>query len=83
MLDIALFREDKGGNPEKVRESQRRRHAPVEWVDEVIALDKEWVKRRYEVDQLNKKMGALQKQIGEKKKVQTAAPTPLLFIHGG
>jgi len=82
MLDIALFREDKGGNPEKVRESQRRRHAPVEWVDEVIALDKEWVKRRYEVDQLNKKMGALQKQIGEKKKVQTA-PTPFVHLIGG
>ena len=69
MLDIALFRDDKGGNSEAVRESQRRRHAPVEWVDEVIALDKEWIRLRYETDQLNKKMGALQKQIGEKKKV--------------
>jgi len=40
MLDILLFREDKGGNPELIRESQRRRNAPVETVDEVIALDK-------------------------------------------
>ena len=38
-LDIALFREDQGGNPDLVRESQRRRHKDPEVVDEVIALD--------------------------------------------
>ncbi|PKA51966.1 Serine--tRNA ligase [Apostasia shenzhenica] len=42
MLDINLFREDKGNDPERVRESQRRRGAPVELVDEVIRLDKAW-----------------------------------------
>lgn len=41
-LDIALFREDKGGNPDLVRESQRRRYESVELVDEVIQKDKEW-----------------------------------------
>lgn len=45
MLDINLFRVDKGGNPEVVRESQRKRGASVEVVDEIIALDREWVKR--------------------------------------
>lgn len=45
MLDINLFREEKGHNPELVRESQRRRFASVEIVDEVIDLDKEWRKR--------------------------------------
>ena len=45
MLDINEFREDKGGNPEKIRESQRRRHASVELVDEIIELDRSWVKR--------------------------------------
>lgn len=44
MLDINLFRVDKGGNPEVVRESQRRRGKPVEVVDEIITLDREWVK---------------------------------------
>lgn len=44
MLDINLFRVDKGGNPEIVRESQRRRGKPVEIVDEIITLDREWVK---------------------------------------
>lgn len=46
MLDINLFIEDRGGNPEIVRESQRRRGASVEIVDEVIALYKEWVKSK-------------------------------------
>lgn len=38
MLDVEDFITERGGNPEKVRESQRRRGAPVELVDEVIAL---------------------------------------------
>lgn len=42
MLDINLFREEKGGNPEVVRDSQRRRFKPVERVDEVIAADQYW-----------------------------------------
>jgi hypothetical protein len=29
---------ERGGNPEKIRESQRRRHADPKAVDEVIAL---------------------------------------------
>jgi hypothetical protein len=51
MLDINLFRKEKGGDPELVRESQRRRFADakpdeieknVGLVDEVIALDEAW-----------------------------------------
>lgn len=38
MLDIEDFIEERGGNPEKIRESQRRRNESVELVDEVIAL---------------------------------------------
>ena len=45
MLDINLFREDKGGNPEMIRESQRRRFTDVAIVDEIIQLDQEWRKR--------------------------------------
>lgn len=33
---------DKGGDPEVVRESQRRRFADVAVVDQVIELDQEW-----------------------------------------
>ena len=38
MLDVVDFIVEKGGNPEAVRESQRRRHAPEEAVADVIAL---------------------------------------------
>lgn len=38
MLDVNDFIAERGGNPEKIRESQRRRFANVEVVDEVIAL---------------------------------------------
>jgi len=38
MLDVFDFIVDKGGNPERIKESQRRRYAPETAVDEVIAL---------------------------------------------
>lgn len=46
MLDINLLRVEKGGNPEIVRESQRKRGSNVALVDEIIALDKDWVTGR-------------------------------------
>ena len=42
MLDIVLFRVDQGGNPDLVRESQRRRYADVSLVDKVIEADDKW-----------------------------------------
>lgn len=38
MLDALDFIAERGGDPEKIRESQRQRGDPVELVDEVIAL---------------------------------------------
>lgn len=38
MLDVLEFIVEKGGDPKKIKESQRRRYAPEEVVDEVIAL---------------------------------------------
>lgn len=38
MLDVSDFIVEKGGDPNKIRESQRRRYAPEEVVDQVIAL---------------------------------------------
>jgi len=52
MLDINLFRVEKGHNPEIIRESQRRRGASIEVVDEVINLDKEW-RKRYHIFRLS------------------------------
>ena len=41
-IDINMLRVERGGDPEKVRESQRRRFASVELVDEVISIDEKW-----------------------------------------
>ena len=38
MLDVSDFVRERGGDPQKIRESQRRRNAPESVVDEVIAL---------------------------------------------
>jgi seryl-tRNA synthetase len=67
-LDINLFRTDRGGDPEKVRESQRRRFASVELVDEIIAKDNEWRQMTGDIDNLKKEKNAIQKLVGNKKK---------------
>ncbi|KAK9158398.1 hypothetical protein Scep_004972 [Stephania cephalantha] len=67
MLDINLFREDKGHNPELIRESQRRRFANVEIVDEIIKLDKEWRQRQYEYDNLRKDFNRINKEVARLK----------------
>ncbi|KAJ3201145.1 Cytosolic seryl-tRNA synthetase [Entophlyctis luteolus] len=63
MLDINLFRVDKGGDPDIVRESQRKRFASVEVVDEIIAMDMDWKAARFTADEKNKDINALQKDI--------------------
>ncbi len=47
MLDVFDFIKEKGGNPEKIKESQRRRSAPEEAVDEVIELYEDHRKSKY------------------------------------
>lgn len=41
MLDLNDFITERGGDPNKIKESQRRRFAPEQTVDEVIALYEE------------------------------------------
>ncbi|GLT41896.1 hypothetical protein SLA2020_159260 [Shorea laevis] len=67
MLDINLFREEKGNNPEIIRESQRRRFANVDDVDEVIKRDKEWRERQFEVESLRKEFNKINKQVAQLK----------------
>lgn len=73
MLDISLFIAEKGGNPNLVRESQRRRGGSVEIVDEIIALYEDWVKTRFNLDGLNRDINAVQKEIATKKKAKEDA----------
>lgn len=43
-LDVLQFLDNKGGNAEEIRESQRKRGHSVEIVDEVIQMYADWVK---------------------------------------
>jgi hypothetical protein len=43
-LDVTSFIDNKGGNSEVIRESQRKRGHSVEVVDEVIQMYQDWVK---------------------------------------
>ncbi|KAL2266528.1 hypothetical protein VTJ83DRAFT_5880 [Remersonia thermophila] len=70
MLDVNDFIAERGGDPEKIRESQRKRHAPVEAVDEVIAMWEDHRKTNYAATQINAKINEVQKQIGPKKKAK-------------
>ncbi|KAH8598037.1 seryl-tRNA synthetase [Bisporella sp. PMI_857] len=74
MLDIFDFLVEKGGDPEKIRESQRRRYAPVEVVDKVIALYEDHRKTQYDATQMKQKINEVQKQIGPKMKTAKTDP---------
>jgi len=77
MLDVLSFIEARGGNPEVIREAQRRRYAPIEAVDEVIALYEEGRAARFNVDKKGREINSTQKEIGAKKKAKEDA-SPLL-----
>ena len=67
-LDIDDFRTYKGGNPDLIRESERRRFNDVSKVDEIIQLDEQWRKMRGDVDNMRKEKGKISKQIPARKK---------------
>eukprot|EP01006_Ploeotia_vitrea_P010263 TRINITY_DN26620_c0_g1_i1.p1 TRINITY_DN26620_c0_g1~~TRINITY_DN26620_c0_g1_i1.p1 ORF type:complete len:467 (-),score=14.24 TRINITY_DN26620_c0_g1_i1:20-1420(-) len=69
-LDINLFRDYNGGEPEKIRDSQKRRFASVELVDEIIALDAEWRNLTGNIDKLKKERNRIQKEVATKKKAK-------------
>ncbi|XP_067863567.1 serine--tRNA ligase, cytoplasmic [Heptranchias perlo] len=68
VLDLDLFRKDKGGDPEKVRENQVNRFKDVSLVDKLVEADSEWRKCRFRADNLNKLKNLCSKTIGEKMK---------------
>lgn len=78
MLDVVLFRAEQGGNPELVRESQRRRYADVGLVDKVIEYDQDWRKTRFALDAALTQRGKVQKEIGGYMKKKETPPPELL-----
>ncbi|XP_035733221.1 serine--tRNA ligase, cytoplasmic-like [Vespa mandarinia] len=68
VLDLDLFRQDKGFDPEKIRENQKKRFKDVALVDLVVEKDKYWRQLRHRADNLNKVKNLCSKEIGEKMK---------------
>ncbi|KAJ1492354.1 hypothetical protein T484DRAFT_1664269, partial [Baffinella frigidus] len=73
MLDINLLREEKGGSPELVRASQKKRFGDVTLVDQVIAIDLEWRQQQFKVDNLRADFGKANKEVAAKKKAKEDA----------
>lgn len=68
VLDLDLFRTDKGGDPEKIKEIQRKRFKDVGLVDAVVQQDTNWRQLRHKADNWNKLKNLCSKVIGEKMK---------------
>lgn len=74
VLDLDLFRPDKGGDPERVRANVRKRFDNEESVDKIMELDGQWRKIRWSLDQLNKAKNIISKEYGARMK-QTRGKT--------
>jgi seryl-tRNA synthetase len=72
-IGIQILREGKaGGDPERVRASEKKRFRDPKLVDDVIELDQQWVKAQYNTEQKRKEIGVVQKSITERKKADSA-----------
>ncbi|XP_076164503.1 seryl-tRNA synthetase [Ptiloglossa arizonensis] len=72
VLDLDLFRKDKGFDPDKIRENQKNRFKDLNLVDTVIEKDKIWRQLRHKADNLNKLKNVCSKEIGERMKRKEA-----------
>ncbi|OEH79984.1 seryl-tRNA cytoplasmic [Cyclospora cayetanensis] len=67
-IDINLLREEKGGCPAHVAESERRRGRDPARVERLIAADKKWREATFSLEQGRKDLNAVNKEIGQRKK---------------
>merc|ERR1719343_2010489 len=66
-ISIDLLRKDKGGDPDVVRASEKKRFRKTDLVDEIIELDNQWVKAKFNLDQKRKEANVVQKNIKDRK----------------
>ena len=69
MLDINIFRE----HADDIRADHDRRGLPHDAIDEVISLDEQWRKARYDADQIRKARNEAARGIAEAKKSGNSA----------
>jgi len=70
VLDLTLFRKEKGGDPDLIKESQKKRYKDVTLVDKVVEIDNKWREVSYHCDQYNKLKNLASKAIGKKMKAK-------------
>ena len=80
VLDLDSFRHEKGGDPEKIRENQRKRYKKPELVDAVVEIDAQWRRLRFQSDQWNKVKKMASKTVGEKMKAKEPVGDPAADI---
>jgi seryl-tRNA synthetase len=82
-IDINQLREpEKGGDPQRWREMTQKRFKSPELVDKVISLDVQWRKAQYDASQAKKRLGEVQKVIGQKMKAKEDASSEKLEKEG-
>jgi len=69
-IDINSLRVDRGGDPEKVREAQRKRYKPDDIVDKVLELDQVWREQITRVRDLKTQLNKLQREVIAPKRKQ-------------
>lgn len=67
-IDINLIRVEKGGNPEKVIDSEKKRFKDLKTIEDLIKLDKEWRVEKYKLDSLRRDYNTINNEIADKKK---------------
>jgi len=70
VLDIDQYRVEKGGNPDKIKENQKKRFKSEASVDKIVEYDNLWRQARFEADNWNKLKNMASKAIGEKMKAK-------------
>ncbi|KAJ8895851.1 hypothetical protein PR048_001190 [Dryococelus australis] len=68
VLDLDLFRPEKGGDADKIRQNQQKRFKDVGLVETVVEKDILWRQLRFTADNFNKLKNVCSKAVGEKMK---------------
>lgn len=68
MLDLLLIHLEKGGNPQIVIDSEKKRFRDVEKVNKCVEMYSEWRKQRNACDSLRMDYGRNNKKIADRKK---------------
>merc|ERR1712066_320300 len=70
VLDISEFRAEEGGNPDKIRENQKKRSKSTELVDVVVEADQAWRKSNFQKAECQKFGNIISKTVGQRMKAK-------------